>query len=69
MIPLSDQILAIANDDMHTIIDSAKRMDLRLIAVQVRRIEVTLDELVDEAMHEVRSPVVVHFPMQSRMRP
>jgi hypothetical protein len=65
---ISDQILAIANDDMHTIIDSAKRMDLRLIAVQVRRMEVTLDELVDEAMQEVRSPVVVHFPPQSRMR-
>lgn len=64
MIPLSDQILTIAKD-MHTL-DGAR---LRLIAVQVRRMEVTLDELVDEAMHEVRSPVVVHFPPQSRMRP
>lgn len=64
MIPLSDQILTIAKD-MHTL-DGAR---LRLIAVQVRRMETTLDELVDEAMQEVRSPVVVHFPPQSRVRP
>jgi hypothetical protein len=64
MIPLSDQILAIAKD-MHTL-DGAR---LRLIAVKVRQMETMLDELVDEAMQEVRSPVVVHFPPQSRMRP
>lgn len=64
MIPLSDQILTIANH-MHTL-DGAR---LRLIAVQVRRMETALDELVDESMQEVRSPVVVHFPPQSRMRP
>lgn len=64
MIPISDQILAIAND-MHTL-DGAK---LRLIAAQVRRMETSLNELVDEAMEEANTPVAIHFPPNSRMRP
>jgi hypothetical protein len=65
---ISDQILAIAKD-MHTrdYLDGAGR--LRVIAAQVRRMETALNELVDEAMQEANTPIAIHFPPQSRMRP
>jgi hypothetical protein len=61
---LSDQILAIAKN--MSPFDGA---GLRMIAVQVRRMEEALDELVSEAMEEALAPVVIHFPPHSRMRP
>jgi hypothetical protein len=47
---------------MHTL-DGAK---LRWIAVQVRRMELSLDEIVDEAMEKANASRVVYFPPQSR---